>query len=427
MARARTITLITALTAGPLVGSALATTPYTPVALPPGAFPAVGPGVITPNLVFGKEYSSDIDTNTAAPGGIPDPEQIIAWDGIGGTADGVDYSASRGPNAPREQQVDATANHLDALFRQLYRSADRSFPDEAHLIFSIDDTMARYLPAAGGPPLGILEQPSTIPLVPAAGPVLLSNGNTIGGSGELSVEEAGAFALPSTQSLWAAANTINNMPAPKDIDAVEVWGPEPALTADADKYSLDVDVLTGGVSVWNYDQPTNTSTPYIPHAMIVNAVQALLGPIPSTASASNTPNLPGIEAINLDALMVNDVAGENDVFNTFENADAGIDAIIFSIRQIVDPADPDGFYATGSELFVLDGTGFSAFLQHGGHTWDHTYALNNLQILNLPDDSLAYIDINAIEAIGELVDVPEPASAALLTLGGLLATRRRSA
>ncbi|MEQ9460380.1 MAG: hypothetical protein RIG82_05465 [Phycisphaeraceae bacterium] len=427
MSRTHTISLIAALTAGPLVGTAVATIPYTPVALPPGAFPAVGAGVITPDLVFGKEYSSDIDTNTLGVGGLADPEQIIAWDGLGGTADGVDYTASRGPQFPREQQVDATANHADALFRQHYNSADRSFSDRAHLIFSIDDTVARYVPTPGGPPLGILEQPSTVALIPASGPVLLSNGNTIGGSGDISIEEAGAFAAPSTQGLWAPALTVNGMPAPKDVDGVEVWGPEPALTADADKYSLDVDVTTGSISVWNYDAGTNTSTPYIPHAMIVSAVTALLGPIPATASASNTPNFPGIEAINLDALMVRDVAGEDDVFNTFENSDAALDAIIFSIRQIVDPADSDGFYATGSELFVLDGTGFSTYLRHGGHTWDHTYALTNLAILGTPDDSLAYIDINAIEAIGELVDVPEPASAALLALSGLLATRQRTA
>ncbi|WP_428386723.1 PEP-CTERM sorting domain-containing protein [Mucisphaera sp.] len=420
-----TTTLIAALALGTTALTTLATTPYTPVVIPPNAAPGIGAGVITPNLVFGKEYSSDIDTNTLGAGGLADPEQIIAWDGIGGTADGLDYTASRGPNFPREQQVDATANHNDALFRQLYNSADRTFPDRAHLIFSIDDTVARYVPAAGGPPLGILEQPSTVPLIPASGPVLLSNGNTIGGSGDISVEEAGAFAPPSTQRLWTPAPTVNNMPAPKDVDAVEVWGPEPAVTGDADKYSLDVDITTGNVSVWSYNQGTNTSTPYINHNLIVNAVQSLLGPVPSTASASNTPNFPGVEAINLDALMVRDIVGDIDTFDRTEDTNANIDAIIFSIRQIVDPFDPDGFYATGSELFVLDGTGFATYLEHGGHTWDHNYALNNLQIIGVPDDGLAYIDINAIEAIGEIV-IPEPASAALLGLGALMLRRRKA-
>ncbi|QDU70396.1 PEP-CTERM sorting domain-containing protein [Mucisphaera calidilacus] len=433
MNRLQTARLIGAgLALSAMSGSAMATIPYSPIALPPGAYPALGPGVITPDLVFGKEYSHDMDESTAGAGGVPDPEQVIAWDGLGGAMDGLDYSGSRGPNYPREQQVDALANHADALYRQLYTPGLRpEFSDRPHLIFTIEDTVARYVPTAtGGPP--ILETPSTVPTVPPSGPVLLTNGNTIGGSGDISIEESGFYSGYAVQSLWTPAPSVNGMPAPKDVDGLEVWGPEPATTGDADKYSLDVDVTTGGVSVWSYDVGAGTSVPYLMWTDIVGAVETLLGPVPSTASASDTEGFPGVEAINLDALMVRDVVGDSDVFDRFDPGaepptSSTVDSIIFSIQQVVDPADPDGYYATGSELFVMDSSGFVGYLWHGGHLWDHAYALSDLGIVGLPDDSRAYIDINGIEAIGELVDVPEPASAALIGLGVLAGLRRRVA
>ena len=46
----------------------------------------------------------------------------------------------------------------------------------------------------------------------------------------------------------------------------------------------------------------------------------------------------------------------------------------------LDPADPDGYYATGSELFVLDSWWGVGFLNHGGHLWDHAYSLTNLAL-----------------------------------------------
>ena len=71
------------------------------------------------------------------------------------------------------------------------------------------------------------------------------------------------------------------MPFPNDIDGVEVWGPEPAFADDANKYSLDVDAMSGfaglpATSVWN----APSGTPYISQAMITSAVTSLLGPLP---------------------------------------------------------------------------------------------------------------------------------------------------
>jgi hypothetical protein len=390
--------------------------PYTPVALPPGAVPGLGAGVIPAPFVFGKEYSHDLDHDFM---GVPDPEQIVIWDGIGGTDDGIDISLFPRLNFTAPGQIDAIANHADALFTPLRE-------DRAHLVFTHDDFFTQYIASpTGGPPV-----PFSGPSMPAVGPIMLSNGFSIGGAAEISVETAGFYG-PVTQGLWAAAPTINGMAPLRDIDGIELWGPEPGYTGDTDKYSLDVDVLTGGpggpTSVWNLSGST-----YIGHATIVAAVTALLGPIPATAYMP-TPSgdqFPGIEGVNLDALMVRELFGDIDTFD--RNPDGGPgDQIIFSIRQIVDPADPDGYYATGSELFVLDGSTGPAgttYLMHGGHLWDHMYALTSLAVgPGGPFNGRGVIDINGIEAIGEAVVVPEPASMLLgcLALAGVVVWRKR--
>jgi hypothetical protein len=402
------------------IGALANAAPYVPVALPPGAFPTLGPGVIPAAGVFGKEYSHNFDHDFM---GGADPEQVVAWDGLGGTLDGIDYSGSRSPNFPPEQEVDALANQADALYLSLYNPVSGKMADTPHLVFTIDDAVAGY----GGP----ISPGTFIPAVPGAfvppsGPVPLSNGNIIGGSADISVEEAGFYAGPSVQHLWTPAPLVNGMAVMRDVDGLELWGPEPGTTADSNKYSLDVDVMNGGVSVWNYDLGLGVSSPYIAHALIVGAVESLLGTVPTTAFSSNG-DFPGREAVNLDALMAQDLVGDSMRFES-DPAGGGGDSIIFSIRQIVDPADPDGFYATGSELFVLNapvpgGPITAGFLFHGGHFWDHAYALSDLRIVGA--NALAFIDINGIEAVGELV-VPEPSTIAVTLVGvAMMSTRRR--
>jgi hypothetical protein len=378
--------------------------PYTPV--PVSGTPVVGPGLSAPDGVYGKEYSHDFDFSTIGP--VADPEQIIAWDGTGGTADDVDYSFTR-PTWLPDQEIDAIANTRDALYDELLR-------DESHLIFSHDDMIVGYGPGGGFMPL----------LVPSAGPITITNGNMIGGAGELSVEMAGMFAPPSVQFTWATQPVINGMPLPDDVDGVEVWGPEPTavnpdgtVKGDSDKYSLQPD-FPSGISVWN-----GSGSPYIGHPLIVAAVEALLGPIPPSAFSFFNEQQ-GRNAINLDALMVSDIIEDGDIFH--QDVAGGIpggeelldqngtpiepfgvdgtergDSIVFSIRQIIDPADPDGYYATGSELIVLDSLFGPSFLRHGGHVWDHGYSLVELGLVvgGGPNDVRAIIDINAIEAIGE--------------------------
>src|SRR5690606_33968534 len=141
---------------------------------------------------------------------------------------------------------------------------------------------------------------------------------------------------------------------------------------------------------------SGVSVPYIPHGVIVGAVTSLLGAVPTSAFDRN--QLPSFEAINLDALMVKDSDGTELQFGGLG------DSIIFSIGQIVDPADPDGYYATGSEMFVLEAGAagpVASFRRHGGHVWDHAYTLASMEIAGLPAGERAFIDINGLEAIGE--------------------------
>ncbi|TWT42863.1 hypothetical protein [Botrimarina hoheduenensis] len=387
--------------------SAEAFVPYTPVPVP--GPPVVGGGILLPTEVYGKEYSHDFDFSVVGPS--PDPEQVIAWDGMGGSADTVDFSFSR-PNWELDQEVDALANSRDALYRELRR-------DQAHLIFTHDNLVTGY----GGPGGGFALQP-----IPSEGPVVLSNGNSIGGAGEVSLELAGAFGPSSTQFIWAKRPEVNAMPRPIDVDGLEVWGVEPRefvdvdvpVRGDSDKYSLDVDWLSG-TSVWNA-----AGTPYMGWPTIVSAVESLLGPIPPSAF-SPRDETQGRQSVNLDALMVLDVMGRPDIFDfdpignpngeeikdqngqLIEMGDENKgDSLIFSIRQIIDPADADGYYATGSELFVLDALGGVSFLDHGGHLWDHSYALSELRAVSYEGQQTQYavIDINGIEAIGEKVEAP---------------------
>lgn len=388
---------------------AQANQPYVQVPGNPNWIFQLGQGIVTPGQVFGKEYSHDRDHDLNS---TLSPEQVVAWDGSGGTANGVNYVGTR-PNFTTLSEVDAIANHLDALYVPLKL-------DEAHLIYSIDNTGNTFFPQAGGP--GFHQNVT----VPSSGPIVLPN-SVVGGAAEISYElatQGAAFGNPlNTHGLWASRVQINASPIPDDIDGIEVWGPEPAFAADSDKYSLDPDSFSFGVvtndaiSVWN-----QSGTPYVLHSRIAQAVQSLLGQAPSERE------------INVDALMVRDFVGDNNIFERDAN---DTDEIIFSIRQILDPNDPSGFYATGSELFVLEAPfatgapGLASFLNHGGHLWDKNYALLNMTTLltilldNEEFEVTVQLDIDGIEAVPEATVVPEPSTALLLLIGTAALARRR--
>ncbi|MEM8678161.1 MAG: hypothetical protein AAGF97_02295 [Planctomycetota bacterium] len=364
----------------------------------------LGPGLPTPPMVPGKEYSHDLDLTALPPGGGLDPAQVLAWDGFGGTADGLDYSAPAPIFASDGVfQVDAIAHSRDLLFQQVLE-------DVTPMVFSVDDMSATTIA------FGLM--PTT---VPSAGPLPTTGGNLIGGAGEVSYELPGA----PFQSVWAPQPIVNGMPLPVDVDGLEVWGPEP-MTApnfdasgfgDADKYSVDVDFSTGAIggtppfSVWSYPAQTG----YVLHSTVLELVSTLLGP---DGGFVDEPQ------VNLDALMVLDTEGVDGRF------DPG-DRIIFSIEQIPTTAAPDGsgFFATGSELFFLDGASMpgapvGGYVVHGGHIWDKAYALSSMVTsVMLPTGAMVdvQLDINAIEAIG----VPEPQWGGGVLLLLLAACRRR--
>ncbi|MCC7474016.1 MAG: PEP-CTERM sorting domain-containing protein [Pirellulales bacterium] len=372
--------------------SVFAAIPYTPVPIG-GPYP-LGPQIISPRLVLGKEYSHSEDHEITAAGVSPDPEQIVAWDGIGGTANGLDFTGTR-PNFTPDLEIDAIANHRD-----LYYSTTRD--DKSHIIYSVSRDATTKLPA-----------PASIG-VPSGGPIPLVGGNVIGGAGEISHELSGVHAGPNVHGLWASQGQINGMPLPEDIDGLEVWGPEPGFTSDTDKYSLVSDSLSG-TSVWN-----GTGTSYISHAAIFGAVITNLGPLPT--------NIPQIQQlIDLDALMVHDLVGSGDLFESDPTGNGGIDEILFSIRQVVNAGYPSGFYATGSEIMWLNGAGATGFLDHGGHVWDKGYALAEMVALlpsHLGGSIPVQLDLDALEA----VTAPEPTTAVLVAIGlaGFASIRRRS-
>jgi hypothetical protein len=363
----------------------------------PFALPVSGPALPPPSAVKGKQYSDYLDQ---AFGGGADPAQIISWDGFGGTADDGDLS---GPVAPPfstsgDFQIDALANQRDTLFNEV-------LADTTHLVYSVDHRSTRI-------PVGPLASSFT---VPSAGPLSFGSAvDVIGGAGEISYElgTLGGSLSSNSHGLWASQAQVNGMPNPVDVDALELWGSEPGAPIDTGKYSVDNDASAtiGGVaySVLNYSDTGHTG--YVPHEMVVAFVRDKLG-------------LPTLDAslVELDALMVNDVDQGRGPGTGPDFFNPG-DKIIFSIRQLPLASAGDGFLATGSEIFVMDGASTVAvpvggFLTHGGHVWDKAYALSNMVAHFTPPEGPTFdvqLDLNALEAVS---GVPEPGTAVLFVAG----------
>ncbi|MBX3434152.1 MAG: PEP-CTERM sorting domain-containing protein [Pirellulales bacterium] len=384
---------------------------YTTVPFPAGVFIG-GTGATPAHVVIGKEYSH----NRAVPGadprivsfddhdafGVPDPLQVVSWDGIpragmgggnSGSNDAFDFGVP-GFNYP-QGQVDAIANRGDFLFREVIEN-------KASLLFS-----------------------STL------------DTSVVGGVHVWWEDPTGAFGI------WADAETLGiaHPPGPGpgvnhhpvfDLDGLEVWGPEPPThlpggnvvvegyigglhVADSDRFSLDNDSLSG-VSVWAYDIAAKTIAPWVLHADVVAAVEyAFLG-----AGGAFPREIRDL--IDLDALMARDL-GQVAAHGLF----APGDEILFSI----DPIDAVGI--DGGEIIhaYFDAAGgiVGAFLSHGGHLWDTAFDIRGTF-------GVEFEDIDAIEAVGTLtgdpIDVPdpyipEPATIWLAGLGlaGIAARRRR--
>lgn len=290
----------------------------------PFVTPVPGAGIPGPRNVPGKEYSNLSDRN-AYPDHALSPLQVIRWDGAGGTANGYNYGGTMPLPGP---EVDALANTRDALFQSVINNSSA-------LLFSVEgDTDS----------LGNAHQ---VPVY----------SESISGVGQV----------------WATPLEVDQAYVPGntdyDLDGLEVWGSE--LQSDSDRFSLAGDV--GGVSVWNYDPNTNTSTAFVTTLQIATAI--------------GRPDL--AVGIDLDALMSWD------------------DQLLFSIRPI------DVF--DGGEIWYWDGINPATFLVHGGHVWDTAFNVTALY---------GSENVDALEA----VSVPEPSTLALVVVGllGVTGWRRRT-
>jgi hypothetical protein len=337
----------------------------------PGPFVnPVGDGVPSPPEVPGKEYSEDPDRN-GYPSHTPNPGQVIAWDGTGGTTNTSNFLTLWNPQsgiaAPDPFQVDALANRKDLLFYEVIE-------DQVPLVFSTG------LP--GGPRTAFdnyifYERPNHKVLLP------------------FPYKEIG---------VWATPAQINQV-APNNVEGLELWAPvqDPTVPLedrvnsvllqgpeipvdDANRYSLFGDPL--GCSVFK----SNGDCLFL-KANIAGAI---------------TPLFPGLDItsakIDLDGLMT----WENDILFSLKPIDGDNDGIITDN----DPSkDLDG-----GEIFVWRSTESSAkFLIHGGHVWDTVFNVKDT-VEDWTGLRPGTENIDALEAVA----TPEPSTfLSLLTLGSL--------
>lgn len=329
-----------------------------------------GKEVPFPPQVPGKEYSEDPDRN-GNPSHTPNPGQVIAWDGTGGTTNTSNFLALWNPQsgiaAPDPFQVDALANRKDLLFYDVIY-------DRVPLVFSTG------LP--GGPRTDydnyiFYERPNHKVLLP------------------FPYKEIG---------VWATPAQINQV-APNNVEGLELWAPvqDPTVPLedrvnsvllqgpeipvdDANRYSLFGDPL--GCSVFK----SNGDCLFL-KANIAGAI---------------TPLFPGLDItsakIDLDGLMT----WENDILFSLKPIDGNNDG---SITDNDPSKDLDG-----GEIFVWRSTEPSAkFLIHGGHVWDTVFNVKDT-VEDWTGLRPGTENIDALEAVA----TPEPSTfLSLLTLGSL--------
>jgi hypothetical protein len=329
-----------------------------------------GKEVPFPPQVPGKEYSEDPDRN-GNPLHTPNPGQVIAWDGTGGTTNTSNFLTLWNPQsgipAPASFQVDALANREDLLFYPVIY-------DRVPLVFSTG------LP--GGPRTDydnyiFYERPNHKVLLP------------------FPYKEIGVWATPAEINqvepnnvegleLWAPVQD-ETVPLEDRVNDVLLQGPEIPVD-DANRYSLFGDPL--GCSVFK----SNGNCLFL-KADIASAI---------------TPLFPGLDItdakIDLDGLMT----WENDILFSLKPIDGNNDGIITDN----DPSQD----LDGGEIFVWLSTEPSAkFLIHGGHVWDTAFNVKNT-VKHWTGLEPGTENIDALEAVA----TPEPSTfLSLLTLGTL--------
>lgn len=338
-----------------LGGSVVLASPWNPTLTPVSPYP--GAGLPSATQVPGKDFSDyrDRDEN-----GVDMPEQVVAWDGFGGTRNATNYAGSR-VLLPELHQVDAISNGGDALFTALRE-------DRAAMIFSVGDV------GVGGR---------------VADPTIYYVKPTLAGT------------VPGGHGVWATPLEIDDEINPdgtsriRDVDGLEVWGDN--QTDDSDRYSLYGDPFVNfpdasrKVAIWQYDAASHVSSPHTFTSDLAAAMDLQFG-----GPGEGGP-LFGllVEMMDLDAMMTQ------------------VNRVTYSIA----PLDltwaglPAGFPSVfhGGEIFEYDGPGQpTRFLEMGGYVWDTN--LDLMATFGVPSNN-----VNALEAVA----VPEP-STMLLTLTALL-------
>jgi hypothetical protein len=271
--------------------------------------------------VPGKEYSSRSDIDAA---GFASPGQVLSWAGDAAVVNGVLLPS---------EEVDAIANFGDAFMQEV-------IADKFSMILSFSTS-----PSSDAGSLDVPNAP------------LWYSGATPEGSG---------------RGVWATTANVDPRNMPRQVDGIELWGPDNDSTHWSDRGDL------GGA-----------------------AVRTAGGMYFSTQELALAIKAPTFSDLDLDALMVNDFDGKIDSFGMG-------DMMLVSVAA-------NAFF-DGGEIWVItrDATGapVGTFLTHGGVTWDTANKVGSLFGIDTEE-------IDGLEA------VPAPGTLALVGLGGLLAGRRR--
>ncbi|MCA2505685.1 MAG: PEP-CTERM sorting domain-containing protein [Microcystis sp. M54BS1] len=329
-----------------------------------------GKEVPFPPQVPGKEYSEDPDRN-GNPLHTPNPGQVIAWDGTGGTTNTSNFLTLWNPTsgfaAPAPFQVDALANRKDLLFYEVIE-------DLVPLVFSTG------LP--GGPRTNydnyiFYERPNHKVLLP------------------FPYKEIG---------VWATPAQINQV-EPNNVEGLELWAPVQDPTVPLEDRVNDVLLQGPEIPVDDANRYSLLGDPLGCSVFKSNGDCLFLKADIATAI---TPLFPGLDItdakIDLDGLMT----WENDILFSLKPIDGNNDGIITDN----DPSQD----LDGGEIFVWLSTEPSAkFLIHGGHVWDTAFNVKNT-VKHWTGLEPGTENIDALEAVA----VPEPSTfLSLLTLGTL--------
>ena len=314
--------------------------------------------VIPPTAVTGKEYSQWVDADAV---GTPDFEQSVFWDGTGGAIDTFDYTPVPGPvRMPglviENPETDALAHDHDVFFQALR-------DNKSDLIFSTDMDGSMF-----------------------------------------SEDTFGAGAV------WATPSTINSGAAPRDVDGIELWGPDStdAISGDdAFNYSLESrpplgpgGIDPGGVSVWHVpgSVPGSLGATAFPLISVPELAGAILGLAPDGTTVDLL-----VEELDLDGMML-DIQEYSPPDHASGASAVRIGRIHFTIDPIVNPTDGSVVF-DGGEIFTWDFSSLgptpgASFLSHGGHLWDTAFPV-------MATFGTASENVNGIESVSA---IPEPSS-----------------